>query len=403
MSFSSSRDRSSRSSRSGANAIAKATSAALLALAMGATVPQASADPQNAPGRGDQGQGSDKKDDRNADQKRAEEIRRLLDTPIPADVDGLLNHVDKVSGYASETSDEVEQLKIDIDQAKGNLAKANKAADDSRKKAEKLNTDVKASRANVTGVSRAMYRGATVDPVSAFVGSQGPQAAVERSSYLTSIGDQRADTVNTLSQKLKDAAKEKNKASRSKATADFQLRTLNDRKKDLDDRNKELGELKDKIMKAVDGLSPEDRRRWIDRNGPIDMNVEEFLGKMKKAGDSGAPVNATGVVAAALSKLGSPYSWGAAGPSAFDCSGLMFWSYQQQGKSIPRTSSAQIAGGQPVAIDDLQPGDIVGFYPGVTHVGMYIGDGKIVHASDYGIPVQVVPLNSMPISGAARY
>lgn len=389
---------SSRDRLVGTRTVAKAATAALLTLAVGASLPQAAADPQQ-----NQQQGNEQKDDQKAEQKRDEEIRRLLDAPIPKDVDGLLAHVDKISGFASETSDEVEQLKIDIDQAQGNLDKANKSAEDAQKKADKLNVDVEASRKNVTGVSQAMYRGATVDPVSAFVGSQGPQAAVERSSYLASIGDRRAETVTGLSRQLKDAASEKSKASRSKATANFQLRTLNDRKKDLDERNEQLDQLKEKVMKAVDGLSPEDRRRWVDRNGPIDVDVEQFLGDLKKKASSDGPVNATGVVAAALSKLGSPYSWGATGPDAFDCSGLMFWSYQQEGKSIPRTSSAQIAGGQSVSVNDLQPGDIVGYYPGVTHVGMYIGDGKIVHASDYGIPVQVVPVDSMPIQGAARY
>lgn len=389
---------SSRDRLVGTRTVAKAATAALLTLAVGASLPQAAADPQQ-----NQQQGNEQKDDQKAEQKRDEEIRRLLDAPIPKDVDGLLAHVDKISGFASETSDEVEQLKIDIDQAQGNLDKANKSAEDAQKKADKLNVDVEASRKNVTGVSQAMYRGATVDPVSAFVGSQGPQAAVERSSYLASIGDRRAETVTGLSRQLKDAASKKSKASRSKATANFQLRTLNDRKKDLDERNEQLDQLKDKVMKAVDSLSPEDRRRWVDRNGPIDVDVEQFLGDLKKKASSDGPVNATGVVAAALSKLGAPYSWGATGPDAFDCSGLMFWSYQQEGKSIPRTSSAQIAGGQSVSVNDLQPGDIVGYYPGVTHVGMYIGDGKIVHASDYGIPVQVVPVDSMPIQGAARY
>ncbi|MDN6619454.1 MAG: C40 family peptidase, partial [Corynebacterium variabile] len=87
----------------------------------------------------------------------------------------------------------------------------------------------------------------------------------------------------------------------------------------------------------------------------------------------------------------------------FDCSGLMYWASQQLGKSIPRTSQAQVSGGTPVSRDELQPGDIVGYYSGVTHVGMYIGDGKIVHASDYGIPVQVVSVDSMPFAGASRY
>ena len=81
----------------------------------------------------------------------------------------------------------------------------------------------------------------------------------------------------------------------------------------------------------------------------------------------------------------------------------MYWSYAQNGKTIPRTSQAQLAGGTPVSLSELRPGDIIGYYPGITHVGMYIGDGQVVHASDYGIPVQVVPLNSMPVQGAVRY
>ncbi|KAB3521072.1 hypothetical protein GC425_06200 [Corynebacterium sp. zg254] len=156
-------------------------------------------------------------------------------------------------------------------------------------------------------------------------------------------------------------------------------------------------------MKAVDNLSPADRERWVAQNGPIDVNVDEFLSRLKAGGSPAASAYAQGVVGAALSKLGSPYSWGAAGPDAFDCSGLMYWSYQQQGKTIPRTSQAQLNGGQSVSRDSIQPGDIVAYYPGATHVGMYIGDGKIVHASDYGIPVQVVPLDSMPIVGISRY
>lgn len=112
---------------------------------------------------------------------------------------------------------------------------------------------------------------------------------------------------------------------------------------------------------------------------------------------------AAGAVQAALSKLGAPYSWGATGPDAFDCSGLIYWAYQQQGMTVPRTSQSQLAGGTPVSRDQLQPGDVVGYYPGVTHVGMYIGDGKLVHASDYGIPVQIVDVDSMPWAGAVRF
>lgn len=105
---------------------------------------------------------------------------------------------------------------------------------------------------------------------------------------------------------------------------------------------------------------------------------------------------------AALSKVGSPYVYGAAGPNAFDCSGLVQWSYRQAGIELPRTSGAQLASGTPVALDDLQPGDLVSFYGG-GHSGLYAGDGNIVHASTSGTPVQVAPISSMPIAGARRF
>lgn len=117
------------------------------------------------------------------------------------------------------------------------------------------------------------------------------------------------------------------------------------------------------------------------------------------------PLSATGnaVVDAAMTRIGSPYVWGATGPNAFDCSGLVSWAFQQAGKSVPRTSQAQIAGGMAVPIDQLQPGDIVGYYSGVSHVAIYIGNGQVVHASTYGVPLGVADLYHAPISGAARY
>lgn len=117
-----------------------------------------------------------------------------------------------------------------------------------------------------------------------------------------------------------------------------------------------------------------------------------------------APVQsaAQAAVAAAESKVGAPYVYGAAGPNAFDCSGLMQWAYQQAGISLPRTSYDQAAAGTSVSLGNLQPGDIVSFYGG-SHSGMYVGNGNVVHASTESQPVKVVPLSSMPADGASRY
>ncbi|MGN0095806.1 MAG: NlpC/P60 family protein [Corynebacterium sp.] len=106
---------------------------------------------------------------------------------------------------------------------------------------------------------------------------------------------------------------------------------------------------------------------------------------------------------AAMSKQGAPYSWGAAGPNAFDCSGLTSWAHQQVGKSIPRTSGEQAASGTPVSLDALQPGDVVSYYSGASHVAIYIGDGKVVQALNEGSPVQVNDLNYMPVNNAVRF
>ena len=116
----------------------------------------------------------------------------------------------------------------------------------------------------------------------------------------------------------------------------------------------------------------------------------------------GAPEAAT-VIQAALSRIGSPYSWGAAGPNAFDCSGLVMWSFQQAGIALPHSSQALAHGGQPVSMDQMQPGDLVTFYSDASHVGIYIGDGMMVHASTYGTPVRVAPVNNAPIYNVRRY
>lgn len=117
-----------------------------------------------------------------------------------------------------------------------------------------------------------------------------------------------------------------------------------------------------------------------------------------------APQKTLGEVAldAAMSKLGAPYVYGAAGPNAFDCSGLVQWSYRQAGMELPRTSGAQLASGTPVSLNDLQPGDLVSFYGG-GHSGLYAGDGNIIHASTSGTPVMIASMDSMPVAGARRF
>ena len=104
----------------------------------------------------------------------------------------------------------------------------------------------------------------------------------------------------------------------------------------------------------------------------------------------------------ALAQQGKPYVWGGTGPGGYDCSGLTFSAYQAAGVAIPRTSRAQSTAGVPVDKANLQPGDLIFFYNPVGHVGMYIGNGQMVHSSTYGKPVAVVPVDSMYGYNTAR-
>lgn len=104
----------------------------------------------------------------------------------------------------------------------------------------------------------------------------------------------------------------------------------------------------------------------------------------------------------ALGKVGSPYRWGATGPNAFDCSGLVNWAFEQEGVDLPRTSRALASAGSPVSRSALRPGDLVLFYAPVSHVGIYVGNGQVVHASTSGSPVKVSGMDRMPFNSARR-
>ncbi|WP_020105749.1 C40 family peptidase [Nocardia sp. 348MFTsu5.1] len=134
---------------------------------------------------------------------------------------------------------------------------------------------------------------------------------------------------------------------------------------------------------------------------PNELKPENFLPGLAAAP---APVKTAGEVAAdaAISKIGSPYVYGAAGPDAFDCSGLVYWAHKQAGQTIPRDSYGQLGGGTSVSAADAQPGDVV-IYSGGGHAGIYVGGGEVVHSSTEGVPVARMALNGMSIVDIRHY
>lgn len=131
----------------------------------------------------------------------------------------------------------------------------------------------------------------------------------------------------------------------------------------------------------------------------------QFKGGQQEKGGllSSQPARAQRALRAAESKIGSPYVYGAAGPNAFDCSGLVYWAYQQAGKTIPRDSYGQLGGGAPVAsLAAARPGDVL-IFNGGGHAGIYAGNGQFVHSSTEGVPVKRDKVKAWALTGIRRY
>lgn len=301
----------------------------------------------------------------------------------------LISTLEKVSKKAEAHSEAVNKLEVDIKAQKKTLKATQKSAADTKKAAEEAREAANGKREAATPIYRASLNNVQADPLTAVLGATDPQQAIDRTAYLNSINRGNTQNLKAVSETTSKAGELHAQAAAHEATAKFELSKLTIQENKLKDERKSLDKLIDTIKKRIDELEPAELAQWRDRLGSIDP-------KLIKA-------DASNVLAAGMTKIGSPYSWGAIGPNEFDCSGLVMWSYQQTGKTIPRTAAAQVAGGTPVSRADLQPGDVVGFYSPVSHVGIYAGDGMVLHASDYGIPVQVAPLDSMPFTGASRY
>jgi len=151
-------------------------------------------------------------------------------------------------------------------------------------------------------------------------------------------------------------------------------------------------------------IADEERRAAQAAQNDAENNTE---GTTQQTSDVPAATGGGGRGAKALAfakaQLGKPYRFGATGPNAYDCSGLTGAAWRTVGVSLPRTSQQQYNAGRSVAKSDLQLGDLVFFYPGsISHVGLYAGNGTILHASRPGKPVEYIKMAYMPYAGARR-
>ncbi|MFG3286294.1 NlpC/P60 family protein [Streptomyces sp. NPDC048111] len=186
------------------------------------------------------------------------------------------------------------------------------------------------------------------------------------------------------------------------ATAQWKALEANRVKKEA--AKKDITAKIDAAEKLQSQLKEQERERLaeLERKKEFDaQNAWLSTGILKDIGGS-ASEQGKKAVKFATDQIGKKYIWGAAGPDTFDCSGLTSQAWLAAGHPIPRTSQEQWARLPHVAVKDMRPGDLVIYFADATHVGMYIGDGAIVHSPRPGRTVTITGAGSMPILGVVR-
>lgn len=169
-------------------------------------------------------------------------------------------------------------------------------------------------------------------------------------------------------------------------------------------------------QRVLDRLTAEERARLEAARRVREAAAAAAAARTASTSRAAAPAAAAPIAAApapsgragaavsfAMAQIGKAYVWGGTGPYGYDCSGLMMAAYRAAGMSIPRTAGAQMGAGIPVASSDLQPGDLVFYYAGISHVAMYIGGGMVVQASTPATGINTTGVFTMPYMGARRY
>ncbi|GAQ54161.1 NlpC/P60 family protein [Streptomyces acidiscabies] len=292
-----------------------------------------------------------------------------------AEVDRLYTEAEQATEAYNKADERADRLRHEVSGAQDAIARQQ----------ERINS----MRERLGALAGAQYRAGGLDPSIALLFSDDPDEYLDKAATLDRLTVHQAGELRELQSAMRELAQERAEAAGKLGELEKNRRAVASHKRTVERKLARAREL-------LNSLSPSERAGYerVSRSGREEM---PFLG-----GGQASSARAAAAVAAARSALGRPYVWGASGPSGFDCSGLMQWSYGQAGVSLPRTSQAQAHAGRRVPLSQAQPGDIVTYRSDASHVGMYVGNGQVIHAPYPGAPVRYDPVGMMPVSSVTR-
>jgi cell wall-associated NlpC family hydrolase len=242
----------------------------------------------------------------------------------------------------------------------------------------------------------AEYRSGGLDPTVQLLVADDPDEFLAQMTSAKAFAGQQGDLLRRLQAEQKRLAEQK-------ATREAELERYRRASEAADKRMKEARAKAAKAKALLERLTEEERRRLREQE-----ERERAKDRSSRGGGDRLPPPPPGSGRGAIAlnfarqQLGEPYVFGAAGPDAWDCSGLTMMAWRQAGVSLPHSSRQQYAVSRKISQSELRPGDLVLFYSDMHHVGIYAGDGMIIHAPRPGKVVEYIPMRYMPYAGAVR-
>ncbi|MFI5523137.1 NlpC/P60 family protein [Streptomyces platensis] len=317
------------------------------------------------------------------------------------------NRVDALYQEAEVATQSYNGAKESADRAREELSRLQ---DEAARRTGKLN----AARTELGALAAGQYRSGGIDPTVRLLLSADPQRYLDGAAVLERTGSHQATAVAGYARRLGSVRQVRQRAEDT-------VERLADTETQLKKHRVTVVHKLDAAEQLLSRLTAEQRQRMTARDGARSGaragrtdhgggdgggHAGGALGRLPGAVGAAAAQapnpRAARAVSFAYSALGKPYVWGATGPAGYDCSGLTQAAWKAGGVALPRTTYTQISSGPRVARSQLAPGDLVFFYSGISHVGIYVGDGRMIHAPHPGAPVRLAPIDQMPFAAATR-
>ncbi|CAG7631932.1 C40 family peptidase [Actinacidiphila bryophytorum] len=306
--------------------------------------------------------------------------------PAPAAGQDTATRLDALYQQAEQATERYDAAQERATRLRADLATLQDRAAQGQQRVNELRDDLGALAAE-------QYRGGALDPSLALLLSDDPERSLDQAAALDRLGARQTQQLHQL-----QAAERALDGQRSQAAG--KLAELTQTTAELGRRKAAVQRALAAANRALTALSPAQRAGYTPGAGDRASRDRALLPDLPDL--PAASGRAALAVAAARQVLGAPYVWGATGPHAFDCSGLMQYAYGRAGVALPRTSQEQMNAGRRVPLDQARPGDLVIYRGDASHVAMYVGGGRVIHAPYPGARVRYDPVGMMPITAVTR-